>query len=80
MRTYVRIPLTALSDKNTKHETLLFNINKIANSSDISQIDYTEGGTAYHKLETLNSMLYDNLIVYTEIPDSDFEDIKKLKS
>ena len=43
-RTDITFKLKAIGNKKIKHETLLYNLNKIINCSDISYVNYTNGG------------------------------------
>lgn len=55
-----------------KPETLLYNLNKIINKSDISRVDYTKDGylpELENGLEPLNDLFSDNILVYSPIPD-----------
>ena len=56
-----------------KMETLLYNLNKVINKSDIARVDYTKGGykpNLGNGLEPLNDLFSDNILVYCPIPDN----------
>ena len=79
-RTDATFKLKAIGDLKIKHETLLYNLNKIINQSDISFIDYTEGGTQTNKqLEALNTLFSDNIVVYYPIDDTRIKNLERLK-
>ena len=62
-----------------KPETLLYNLNKIINKSDINRVDYTKGGylpNLENGLEPLNDLFSDNILVYSPIPDKLMEMFK----
>ena len=79
-RTDATFPIKTIGSSKTKHETLLYNLNRIVNQSDISLIDYTDGGMQMDKpLEPLNELFSDNIVVYYPIDDTLIKNIEKLK-
>ena len=76
----VEIPLSAIGFKKTKIETMLVNLNKYVNKSDIAYIDYTKGGHPNNSIQPLNHLFCDNIIIYSPIDNNLFvslhEDIK----
>lgn len=57
-------------NKNIKRETLLQNLNRIINQTDISLVDYTTGGVPSNKpLQPISKLFCDNIIVYCCIDD-----------
>ena len=72
--------IKAIGSGKIKHETLLFNLNWVINQSDISFIDYTDGGTLKNNpLETLKELISYNIVVYYPIDDTLIKNIGKLK-
>jgi hypothetical protein len=65
------IPYSYLGTNNP--EAQLYNINRIINNTDISNIDYTTGGTNGHELVPLCDMFSDNIILYYFIPEEIIE-------
>lgn len=79
-RTDATFAIKAIGNNKIKHNTLLYNLNRIINQSDISYIDYTENGTQTNKpLEPLNELFSDNIVVYYPIDDKLIKNIEKLK-
>ena len=62
-----KIPLNSIGNKNIKIETMLSNLNKHLNKSDIAFIDYSTGGENYKNINPLNELFCDNIILYTPI-------------
>ncbi|KAK8875519.1 hypothetical protein M9Y10_005685 [Tritrichomonas musculus] len=72
--------LRAIGNEKIKHETLLYNLNKIVNKSDISLIDYTNGGTIQDKpLEPFKELFSDNIVLFYPIDNKLIKNIEKLK-
>ena len=79
-RTDATFAIKAIGGGKIKHETLLYNLNRVINQSDISFIDYTDGGTQTNNpLEPLNELFSDNIVVYYPIDDTLIKNIEKLK-
>ncbi|KAK8836650.1 hypothetical protein M9Y10_037586 [Tritrichomonas musculus] len=79
-RTDATFKLKAIGNKKIKHETLLYNLNKIINCCDVSYVNYTQGGKNIGEdLQPLNNLFSDNIIVYYPIEDKLITDIEKLK-
>ena len=79
-RTDATFGLKAIGNDKIKHETMLYNLNKIVNKSDISLVDYTNGGTIHDKpLEPLNELFSDNIVLFYPIDDKLIKNIEKLK-
>lgn len=57
-----------LPRKGTTCNTLLQRITLDTNTNDISQVDYTIGGTNNHALEPISNIFCDNVIVYYDLP------------
>jgi hypothetical protein len=64
VRTDITIPISSVGTTKIKPETLLYNLNKIINENNISNVDYTTGGIQNNKLEPLSNIFSDNIIVY----------------
>jgi hypothetical protein len=62
-----------MRDKKVKSETLLYNLSKVINPNDISDVDHTRGGTSDHGLETLNILFSDNIVLGCYIPRDKIE-------
>jgi hypothetical protein len=75
-RTDLSLPISIIKNNNAK--TALYNINRILNRTDVSKVDYTEGGTSGHALEPLNNLFSDNIVLYYYIPDKDVQESKVL--
>ena len=79
-RTDKTFNLKAIGNSKIKHETLLYNLNRIINTNDISFIDYTQGGTkANEPLQPLNTLFSDNIVVFMPLDDKLIKDIEKIK-
>ena len=79
-RTDATFAIKAIGRGKIKHETLLFNLNWVINQSDISFIDYTDGGTQKNNpLETLKELFSYNIVVYYPIDETLIKNIGKLK-
>jgi hypothetical protein len=79
-RTDTTITIKSIGTSKIKTETLLYNLNKFINKSDITYVDYTNGGTNKHKLEPINNMFSDNIVVYYYIDKSFIESNKVLQA
>lgn len=80
-RTDATFSLKTIGNNKIKHETLLQNLNKVINHSDISYIDYTTGGTISNKsLQALNTLFSDNIVVYCCIDETKIKNLKKLEA
>ncbi|KAK8888556.1 hypothetical protein M9Y10_033287 [Tritrichomonas musculus] len=78
-RTDATFAIKAIGNGKIKHETLLYNLNRVINQSDISFIDYTKDGIQSNKhLEPLNELFSDNIVVYYPIDDTLVKNIEKL--
>ena len=70
----ITIPLKYVQRKNVKPETMLYNLTKILNKNNISDIDYTAQNTlkrksnAGHELKSLSNRFCDNIILYYLVP------------
>ena len=79
-RTDKSFNLKAIGNSKIKHETLLYNLNRIINTNDISFIDYTQEGTkANEPLQPLNSLFSDNIVMFMPLDDNLIKDIEKIK-
>ena len=79
-RTDKTFNLKSIGNSKVKHETLLYNLNRIINTNDISFIDYTQGGTkANEPLQPLNTLFSDNIVVFMPLNDDLIKDIEKIK-
>jgi hypothetical protein len=63
-RTDITVNINSVGGSKIKPETLLYNLNKFVNKSDITYVDYTKGGTNGHKLIPINNMFSDNIVLY----------------
>lgn len=61
------LPLELFARKGIKPDTLLQRVTLLANTNDISQVDYTQGGTNNHKLSALSDTFCDNCIMYYDL-------------
>lgn len=60
----IKLPVSYFSARNkTKPETLLYNITRLINTNDTSDIDFTFGGTNERELVPLCSRFCDNIIL-----------------
>ena len=64
-RDYLVLPLPR---KCTTTDTLLQRITLDVNTNDISQTNYTQGGTNNHALEAVSPIFCDNVILYYHLP------------
>ena len=79
-RTDKSFNLKAIGNSKIKHKTLLYNLNRIINTNDISFIDYTQEGTkANEPLQPLNSLFSDNIVIFMPLDDNLIKDIEKIK-
>ena len=66
----IKLPVSYFSAKNkTKPETLLYNITRLINTNDTSDIDFTFGGTNGKELVPFCSRFCDNIILYFVISE-----------
>ena len=79
-RTDKTFNLKAIGNSKIKHETLLYNLNRIINTNDISFIDYTQRGMeANRPLQPLNTLFSDNMVVFIPLDDKLIKGIEKIK-
>ena len=64
-RDYLVLPLPR---KGTTTDTLLQRITLDVNTNDISQTNYTQGGTNNHALEAVSPIFCDNVILHYHLP------------
>ena len=67
VREDMKIPLNSIGNKNVKIETMLSTLNKHINKSDITYIDYSDGGSKNQSIIPLNELFCDNIIVFSPI-------------
>jgi hypothetical protein len=77
-RTNLSLSISIIRKSNTN--SAFYNINCVLNKTDLSKIDYTEGGTSGHPLEPLNNFYSDNIILYYDSPDKEIADSKALRA
>jgi hypothetical protein len=56
-------PFAVMGGKKVKSEILLYNLNKVINPNDISDMDKARGGTCGHELKPLNNLFSDNIVL-----------------
>ena len=61
------LPLTLFARKDAKPNTLLQRVTLLANTNNIADVNYTQGGTNNHKLIPLCNMFCDNCVLYYDI-------------
>lgn len=64
----MQIALNHVQGKNAGPDAMLYNLTKIINGNDISNIEYTTGDTNGHSFKSLSEQFCDNIIFYYLVP------------